>query len=78
MTSGTARKVGLLATTLAVVVIVVALRFVGNDGAADGPAGPAPDDTIGHETGQSPKDVEDYWTPERMEEAEPAPMPEDE
>lgn len=34
-----------------------------------------PDAVVSHEVGQSPEEVLEYWSPGRMEQAEPMPMP---
>ncbi|GAA3467276.1 hypothetical protein [Nonomuraea roseola] len=43
----------------------------------DPPAdGQDPGEVVSHEVNQDPQDAVDYWTDQRMEEAEPMPMPE--
>lgn len=37
--------------------------------------GEDPGEIVEYEVGQSPEEIEEYWTPERLAEAEPAPMP---
>ena len=53
--------------------IGLALAMAG-PAAASGPA--ASDAVVGHELGQSPAEIRDYWTPERMREAVPLDQPE--
>ena len=56
----------------AAIVAVAAWRAVTPDPA------PAPGlGTTSSDVRQSPDEAQDYWTPERMREAQPAPMPED-
>jgi hypothetical protein len=80
MTSGTVRKLALLAGTVAVVAAIVALRFA-DDTTASGSSGSGPEETtapdgvVVHEVEQDPGDAAAYWTPERMRDAKPAPMP---
>ncbi|MFC7722032.1 hypothetical protein [Nonomuraea recticatena] len=38
--------------------------------------GQDPGEVVSHEVNQDPQDAVDYWTDQRMEEAEPMPMPE--
>ncbi|AVZ76325.1 hypothetical protein SLUN_33090 [Streptomyces lunaelactis] len=65
---------GTAAALLAAVVAVAAWRTA----AADPARGPQPDSgTTSSDERQSPDEVRDYWTPQRMKEARPAPMPED-
>ncbi|NUW38840.1 hypothetical protein [Nonomuraea rhodomycinica] len=40
--------------------------------------GPSPDAVVSHDVNPDPDAVLDYWTDERMEDAEPMPMPEGE
>jgi hypothetical protein len=63
---------GLLAVAVAVVAVAVAL--VVRPGAVAPRPGPA--DSVGvRAEPQDPEAVREYWTPERMRDAQPAPMP---
>ncbi|MFF4230360.1 hypothetical protein [Streptomyces sp. NPDC001820] len=65
---------GTAAALLAAVVAVAAWR----NAAADPASKPQPDSgTTSGDERQSPDEVREYWTPQRMKEARPAPMPED-
>ncbi|MGW3626687.1 hypothetical protein [Streptomyces sp. NPDC000880] len=65
---------GTAAALLAAVVASAAWRTAA---AAPAPE-PQPDSgTTSSDVRQSPDEVRDYWTPERMQEARPAPMPDD-
>ncbi|MFC8074334.1 hypothetical protein ACFUN8_02180 [Streptomyces sp. NPDC057307] len=78
MGSSTARRIRVAAGVVAVVAGGFGLQAVGSGADAGDGAPSAPDSgTTGVRTNQDPADVEEYWTPERMENAEPAPMPED-
>ncbi|MCC3651934.1 hypothetical protein LIX60_10730 [Streptomyces sp. S07_1.15] len=70
------RKLLLLAGVAAAIAGAIALR---PDAAAEAPGpSPAPDGgTSVSEVQEDPSAVREYWTPERMENAEPAPMEED-
>ncbi|EMF57667.1 MULTISPECIES: hypothetical protein [Streptomyces] len=57
---------------VAVVVAVAAWRTAAT--ASDSEAQPEPGSTV-NEVRQDPKTVRDHWTPERMREAQDAPMP---
>ncbi|MGW1674148.1 hypothetical protein [Streptomyces sp. NPDC002324] len=57
---------------LAVVVAVAAWRTAAS--ASDSESQPEPGSTV-NEVRQDPEKVRDHWTPERMREAQDAPMP---
>lgn len=70
--SGTSRWVAAAAVVAAVVVAVTAWRTAAT---ASEPDSQPDSGTTAHETRQDPEKVRQYWTPERMREAEGAPMP---
>jgi hypothetical protein len=60
---------------------VAAVWLLGTGSAqAQDPQPPRPEHAVGHdltgEPGQDPESVQNYWTPERQKNAEPAEMPE--
>ena len=63
---------GLLAVAVAVVAVAVALLV--RPGAV-APRGGEADSVDVHANPQDPEAVREYWTPERMRDAQPAPMP---
>ncbi|MFI9200281.1 hypothetical protein [Streptomyces sp. NPDC053048] len=71
MERSTLRKLLAVTVTVAAVGAAVALR----SGPSERPAAPPDASTSGHHTGQDPASAEAYWTPERLREARPAPMP---
>ncbi|MEU4682238.1 hypothetical protein [Streptomyces xinghaiensis] len=69
------RKLLLLAGVAAAIAGAIALR---PDAAETPGPSPAPDGgTSVSDVQEDPSAVQEYWTPERMENAEPAPMEED-
>lgn len=78
MGSSTAHRIAVAAGVVAVVACGFVWQAAGAGAGAGDVAPSAPDSgTTSVRTNQDPADVEEYWTPERMENAEPAPMPED-
>lgn len=76
MRRSTLRTVVLAAGVAVVAAGIMALRFT-----EDGDAEPRPADPKAQTTSSEvaePSSAETYWTEERMQEAEPAPMPRDE
>lgn len=72
----TARRIAVAAGVLAVIAGGFVWRAAASGAGDAAPPAPA-SGTTGVRTNQNPADVDAYWTPERMENAEPAPMPED-
>lgn len=64
-----------VAAALSATVVAVAAWRTASAGPAPGPP-PGPG-TTSSDVRQDPDEARDYWTPERMREARPAPMPED-
>ncbi|MBD3930160.1 hypothetical protein IF129_01040 [Streptomyces chumphonensis] len=67
------RKLVLIIGVAGAVATVVALRV----GQSPDPTPAPPGDTSTSEVREHPSDVEEYWTEERMRDADPAPMPEE-
>lgn len=69
----------LIASFAVVAAAVTAGFIVSGIARADGHATPAKPDPhasiVSHDARDNPKNVRDYWTPERMNQASPAPMP---
>ncbi|MGW0824702.1 hypothetical protein [Streptomyces sp. NPDC002845] len=76
MKPSTARKLALATGAVALITAGFAWQAAASDTPSESPASPD-SGTTSVKTGQDPSAVEEYWTPERMENAEPAPMPED-
>ncbi|MFC8824734.1 hypothetical protein ACFT9I_05160 [Streptomyces sp. NPDC057137] len=72
----TARRIVVAAGVVAVIAGGFAWQSAAS-GAGDGAPSDPGSGTTGVRTNQDPADVDEYWTPERMDNAEPAPMPED-
>jgi hypothetical protein len=71
------RKLVLFAGVVAAVAGAMALRPEASETPAPSPATSDGGGTSTSEVRQDPSAVQKYWTPERMEKAEPAPMAED-
>lgn len=63
-----------LAVAFGVAALLALLAYAAARAAADPAGSPRPGDAVTFQTGQSDQEVRDYWTPERMRDAQPPDM----
>ncbi|MGI8328772.1 hypothetical protein ACRYCC_02335 [Actinomadura scrupuli] len=64
------RLIVLVSVAGALLAAAVAVAVTSSEGADDRPGSGDPAGSVGHRMTENPHDVETYWTPERMREAE--------